>query len=378
MRLTWLSKMVSGSTACPEVVRSHCAKADLAARFAPRNAPRKPRSSARGSSLASSPRSVIQPLPMASVMMRASAGFASSSQRRGVTPLVLLLKRSGNISARSLTVVERRSAEWIAATPLVLCEPTMARFAIRTCFVGLDGRFVGKRAPVSIAAAEAPDQIGQRAGDEKVLLEEPQPLPPGRGVVGIENPSEGLGGERPRQRADELTMTERLEIELHGYGRRPEAKGVDRLAAVPHHGAIERNADQRGRPPGDRAQRSVPDLDRAVQPDFDLVVRANDLPRVGATKPVVGLLVLPAAFDGLPEHPVLVAESVPHRRQLHRRHRVEKIRGQAPEAAIAQSGVGLLLEQTEPIERRLLDGIADEGAEQQIGDVVGERAADQE
>ena len=39
---------------------------------------------------------------MASVMVPASAGFASSSQRRGVTPLVLLLKRSGNISARSL------------------------------------------------------------------------------------------------------------------------------------------------------------------------------------------------------------------------------------------------------------------------------------
>ena len=52
---------------------------------------------------------MIQPSPMASVMEPASAGFASSSQRRGVTPLVLLLKRSGNISARSLTVVVRSS-----------------------------------------------------------------------------------------------------------------------------------------------------------------------------------------------------------------------------------------------------------------------------
>src|SRR3989475_11354491 len=136
MRLTWLSKMVSGTTACREVVGSHGAKVDLAARFASRKALRKPRSSARGSSLASSPRSVIQPLPMASVMMRASAGFASSSQRRGVTPLVLLLKRSGNISARSLTVVERRSAEWIAAKPFVLCEPTMAALAKRACLLG--------------------------------------------------------------------------------------------------------------------------------------------------------------------------------------------------------------------------------------------------
>ena len=71
---------------------------------------------------------------MASVIVRASGGFASISQRRGVTPFVLLLKRSGNISARSLTVVVRSSWEWIAATPFVLCEPTIARFAAMRIF----------------------------------------------------------------------------------------------------------------------------------------------------------------------------------------------------------------------------------------------------
>src|SRR5438552_336788 len=88
------------------------------------------------------------------------------------------------------------------------------------------------------------------------------------------------------------------------------------------------------------------------------LVRTSDLPRVGATKPVVGLLVLPTVRDGLPEHPVLVSEPVPHRRQLHRGHRVEKARGQTSESAIAQSGVGLLFEQAEPIEGLLLDGCA--------------------
>ena len=105
--------------------------------------------------------------------------------------------------------------------------------------------------------------------------------------------------------------------------------------------------------PDDRPQRSLPDLERAVQLDLDLVVRAGDLPRVGAAKPVVGLFVLPAVLDGLPEHSVLVPEPVAHRRQLHRGHRVEKARGQTPEPAIAQPRVGLLFEQAEPIERRL-------------------------
>ena len=132
MRLTWQSKMrvridrLARMSPCSQ--SANCA---LASRLALRNASRKPLSSASGLSLRSWPRSVIQPSPMASVIAPASAGLASSSQRRGVTPLVLLLKRSGNISARSLTVVVRSSSEWIAATPLVLCEPTMARLAMR-------------------------------------------------------------------------------------------------------------------------------------------------------------------------------------------------------------------------------------------------------
>ena len=248
----------------------------------------------------------------------------------------------------------------------------------RMGIVELDGGPFGKRAPVGVAAAESSDQIRQRAGDEKVLLHEPQLLPLGRRVVGIEDPCERFSRKRLRQRADELAMTERLEIEVEGRGRRPEAEGVNRLAAIAHHGPIEGNAEQRERPAGDRAQRPVSHLDRVVQPDLDLLFRTNDLPRVGAAKPVVRLLVLPAVLDGLLEHSVFVAEAIPHRRQLHRGHRVEKTRRQTPEAAISQPGVGFLLEQAEPIERRLLDRFTHEGAEQQIGDVVGQRTADQE
>ena len=169
----------------------------------------------------------------------------------------------------------RSSWEWIAATPLVLCVPTIARLAMRTCFSGpssirliradaavvagelrahvveepavdlvddlqvprgsssskkrdrpllqrlgqqrvvgvgqgphgqvpglvpaepglveqdahqlgdgqrgvrvveLDGDLVGQGRPVVAAPAEAADDVGQRAGDEEVLLHEPQPL----------------------------------------------------------------------------------------------------------------------------------------------------------------------------------------------------------
>ena len=118
----------------------------------------------------------------------------------------------------------------------------------RVRVVELDGDLLGKRAPVGVGAPESSDQVGQRAGDEKVFLDEPQPLPLGRGVVGIEHAGERLGGERLRQRADEIAVAERLEVEVVGRGRRPEAERVDRLAAVAHHGPIERHADQRRRP----------------------------------------------------------------------------------------------------------------------------------
>ena len=75
---------------------------------------------------------MTQPSPTASVSSLARSGLASSSQRAGVTPLVLLLNRSGNIAAKSATVLVRSNSEWIAATPFVLWVPTIARFAIRT------------------------------------------------------------------------------------------------------------------------------------------------------------------------------------------------------------------------------------------------------
>src|SRR5207244_5765538 len=95
--------------------------------------------------------------------------------------------------------------------------------------------------------------------------------------------------------------------------------------------------------------------------DLDLLFRTDDLPRIRAAKPVVGLLVLPTVLDGLPEHPVLVPEPIPYGRELHRGHRVEEACGQAPEPAIAQPGVGLFFEQAEPIECCSLDEVAHDG-----------------
>ena len=116
---------------------------------------------------------------------------------------------------------------------------------------------------------------------------------------------------------------------------------------------------------------------RAVELYFHRLVRTRDFPRVWATKPVVRQFVLPAVLDGLLEDTVFIAQAVAHGWDLHRRHRVEKASRQAPQTSITQTRVGFLLQQLEPIEVLLLDGFFRDRIEEKVGDVVGQRAADE-
>ena len=54
----------------------------------------------------------------------------------------------------------------------------------RMRIIELDGDFLRQHAPVGVAAPEAPHQIGQRTGDEKILLHRAQSLAHAGGVVG--------------------------------------------------------------------------------------------------------------------------------------------------------------------------------------------------
>ena len=55
----------------------------------------------------------------------------------------------------------------------------------RVSVVELDRRLVGHPVPVRVPAPEAPSQIGQRTGDQKVFLDEAQPLTARGGIVGV-------------------------------------------------------------------------------------------------------------------------------------------------------------------------------------------------
>ena len=130
--------------------------------------------------------------------------------------------------------------------------------------------------------------------------------------------------------------------------------------------------------PGIDPQRSRMDVERACQPHLDRFVRPRDFPRIGPGEPVVGLLVLPAVAHGLLEDAVLVAQARAHARNAQRRHRIQEARRQPAEPAVAQAGVRLLLDDLERVDPVLPAELAPERLEQQVGDVVRQRAAHQE
>ena len=247
----------------------------------------------------------------------------------------------------------------------------------RVRIVELNGDLFREPAPIGVAKAEASHEIGERAGDEEILLHEAECLPNARRVVGIEHPGEIFGRERLRQGTDVLAVAECLEVEGIRCGCGPEAKRVNGRSSVPDHGAIVRNSVERGRRADHRLQSSSPHLDRGVQLHLDPLVRTGDLPRVGSTEPVVGLFLLPAVLDGLPEDAVFVPQAIAHGRDLHRGHGVEKASRQAPQASVAETRVGFLLQEFVPIEFLSLDHFAHERVEQKVGSVVGQRSADE-
>ena len=128
---------------------------------------------------------------------------------------------------------------------LVEQNPHQLRYCHRRMrVIELDGDFVGQRVPVGVGCAKTAHEIRERARNQKIFLDETQPLPHGCVVVGVEHPCQRFGPEGFRQCADEITAAEFLEVEVILRRRGPEPQRIDRLAAVADYGTIERNTDE--------------------------------------------------------------------------------------------------------------------------------------
>ncbi len=127
----------------------------------------------------------------------------------------------------------------------------------RVRVVELDRDLVGERVERRVAALVAPHDVGDRAGDEEVLLLEAQRLALLALIVGVEHLGDVLGVDLLLDGAAVVALVEELQVEVARRARRPQAQRVHRVGAVADDERVVRQPDHRARvdPVGDAGAR---------------------------------------------------------------------------------------------------------------------------
>ena len=196
-------------------------------------------------------------------------------------------------------------------------------------------------------------------GDEKVLLLQPQGLALVVVVLGVEHLGDGLRHGLLLHRPQVLAGGEQVHIHRGG------ALGVPQPQQVAVLGVVAGDLHVLGH----RQHRVVAGvlhpvaalviplvLHLAAEVDLLHLVHLGDQPGVAQAQPVVGQLHLLAVHDLLLENAQLIADGVAGGGNLQGGHGVQIAGGQAAQAAVAQAGVGLGLEQVGGGEAQSLDG----------------------
>ena len=219
----------------------------------------------------------------------------------------------------------------------------------------------GRALPVVVRAAEAGHDVGQRAAHQEVLLDEAKCLAGERGIVGIEDARDRLGEHPVHDRPDEIAGAEFAEVEEVGRGRSPQPQRVDRPTAITDDRTVVGHAEQMRRMAGNGAKHAILQLEGAAERHLDRFARPGHFPGIGLSQPVVRVLDLEAVLDRLPENAVFVAQAIAHRRNLQRGQRIDEAGREPAQAAVAQAGVRLRLDDFLPILPRVgLQVVADE------------------
>ncbi len=188
------------------------------------------------------------------------------------------------------------------------------------------------------------DQVLQRGRDEEVFLPQPQFLPGGGRIGGIEHLGDGFGADAIGECAEVVPGVEGVEPQRVDGPGRPQPQRVDVLAAPADHGGVEGDRlDDFGRMPGvpGRAVLLIHRLDGAAEADVVGDLRTLELPRVAVRQPVLGVFLLPAILHRLSEQAVVVADPVAVGGHREGRHAFHEAGCEPAEAAVAERRIGL-------------------------------------
>jgi len=247
--------------------------------------------------------------------------------------------------------------------------------------VEVDRGEVGQLPQVLARLAEPAKDVRDRAAHEEVLLLEPQLLALQRVVVGVEHLGDALGLRLALHRATVVAVVEHLKVELFGRPCRPEAQRVDGVVSKACDRCVVGDAEHLARIDPPHLQIAVfADrlLHTAVEVHRHAVLVAGQLPRGAVAQPRVTALDLPSAANLLVKDAELVANTVARAGVTLGRERVEKARGESAEAAVAEAGIELLLEQARQIDPVLLEHRLRHLVDAEVDQVVAQQSTEQE
>ena len=123
---------------------------------------------------------------------------------------------------------------------------------------------------------------------------------------------------------------------------------------------------------------SVNVLDAAAEVHVIDHFRALEFPRVAEAEPFVGIFLLPAVRDDLAEQAEIVADAIADGGDRQRRHALHEAGRKAPEAAIAECGVGFAFAQFGQADAEIAERRIEHRQQPHIVQRVGEQPANQE
>ncbi len=248
--------------------------------------------------------------------------------------------------------------------------------------VHLEHIVFGELHQIAVAGgAPLAEDILQARGSKEILLAQAQFAAVLAAVVGVEHHRDVLGLVLRLHRLAITAGAEFVEVEFVGGGGLPQAQGVDRAIAVAGDRHVVGNGEHVGGVDPARARDAggvAEMLDAPAKVHAAGELGTLDFPRVAGAQPVVGLLLLITVLDALAEHAVFVANAITHDRQLKGGAAVHETGGQAAEAAVAQAGVGLLLDDLFQRVAEALQRFARRRVKTEIEDMVTQCAADEE
>ena len=233
----------------------------------------------------------------------------------------------------------------------------------RVGVVELDGVVVGEAGQVLTMVADVVlNDLLQGGRAEEVLLAHPQDLALVGGVVGVEDTGDVRGALALDDGLGEALGVEGVVVELLERLGLPQAQGPHVLGAVAGDGHVV----------GDGTHGHVLVVDQAL----GLLVADDE--GVALLHPGVGVLGLEAVLEELLEQPVAVEDAEAVDRQVEGGAGVEEAGGQAAQTAVAQGGVGLLLQDVAEAVAEGADGLACLIDHPQVGEVVEQGATHEE